>query len=567
MLSNKAYILRTLLNEAKASKKSQSGQTSTHRHSVQAQIAAASADDEFVPYSFQTPSGQTIDVSEPPEEYTAQFEPVTGLATPGQEEAHGKKLARIKEILGSYSAKILPGAEGKRKETVVYGQLDGKQMFTPPTIGKPAAISTRTGGKGHNEDWDDHIKAGMQHAWKLFTTDRQAFKRLHREARDLAPGLDVWSVSPKTEATTEEDPTVHNYAIYAPPADTGRVERRTTCAHCSVGCKGACLSQSGHASLTKAVPLSRLKRGHLQHMAPAHFGALMLAEMMGHQKKASGTKGHVVAWRPNGTTDQPYHDWIPELFHKDKMVKNKQGVRVMTQKHAPMFAGSYSYAYTAVPEIRSNFANVTHSFKETKHSISSGIDHILGGKTSSWLPIATKSESNLPEGIIFHRRKSPTDPGELIVSPAINGNRSDNRPVDHVTSLRDPHVRNIRAASKALTSAGFKVTPGTVAVGTTKVPKNKKGSNRVLGHGLKTGFLRDPKSVPSQQILAKLPKELQGLRWHYFEHIESPPQGSPQGQSTAPIQVSVSAKQKTTNESYCPSCDPLYDYIFSYINN
>jgi hypothetical protein len=53
---------------------------------------------------------------------------------------------------------------------------------------------------------------------------------------------------------------------------------------------------------------------------------------------------------------------------------------------------------------------------------------------------------------------------------------------------------------------------------------------------------------------------LQGLRWHYFEHIE-PQQGSsqqPQGQS-APIQISVSAKK--TNEDYCPYCDPLFDYI------
>ena len=558
MLNNKLIILRTLLNEAKISKKS--GQTSTHRHSVQAQVAADSKK-KFKPYSFQTTSGETINVTDSPEEHTAQFEPVTGLATPGQEEAHGKKLARIKEILGSYSARILPDASGSRKETVIYGELDGKQLLTPPTIGKPAAISTRTGGKGHNQDWDDHIKAGMQHAWKLFTTDQQAFRRLHREARDLAPGLDVWSVSPKTEATTEEDPTVHNYAIYAPPADTGRIERRTTCAHCTVGCKGSCLSQSGHASLTKAVPLSRLKRTHLQHMAPAHFAALMLAEMVGHQKKASATEGHVVAWRPNGTTDQPYHDWIPELFHKDKMVTNNQGVRVMSKQHAPMFAGSYSYAYTAVPEIIQNFSNVTHSFKETKHSITAGIDHILGGKTSSWLPIATQSERNLPEGIIFHRKKSPTDPGELILSPAINGNRSDNRPVDHITSLRDPHVRNIRASTTALETAGFKVTPGTVAVGTTKVPKNKEGADEVINHGLGTGFLRDPNSVPPQQILAKLPKQLQSLRWHYFEHIESSPQGSSQGQSSAPVQVSVSAKPKLTNESYCPYCDPLYDYV------
>ena len=565
MLNEKLIILRTLLNEAKTSKKS--GQTSTHRHSVHAQIASASRDKRFVPYSFQTTSGQTIRVDTPPEEHTAQFEPVTGLATPGQEEEHAKKLTRIKEVLGSYSAKILPGAEGKGKETVIFRELDGKQLLTPPIIGKPAAISTRTGGKGHNEDWDDHIKAGMQHAWKLFTTDPAAFKRLHKEARDLVPGLDIWSVSPKTEATTEQDPTVHNYAIYAPPADTGKIEKRTTCSHCSIGCKGACLSQSGHASLTKAVPLARLKRGHLQHMAPAHFAALMLAEMMGHQRKASGTKGHVVAWRPNGTTDELYHDWIPELFHKDKMETNAQGVKVMSKTHAPMFAGSYSYAYTAVPEIIRNFANVTHSFKETKHSISSGIDHILGGKTSSWLPIGTQSESNLPEGIIFHRRKSPTDPGELIIAPAINGNRSDNRPVDHVTSLREPHVRNIRAASKALESAGFKVTPGTVAVGTTKVPTNKEGADKILGDGLSTKFLRDPKSVPPNQITAKLPKELQGLRWHYFEHIEPPSQGASsaqgasQAQSGAPVQVSVSAKPKQTNENYCPYCDPLYDYV------
>jgi len=544
-MNNKLIYLRTLVNESKASKTS-STQTSTYRHSVHAQIASDSKK-KFKPYSFQTTSGQTIRVDTPPKEHTAEFEPVTGLATPGQEEEHARKLARIKEVLGSYSVKILPGAEGKGKETVIFRELDGKQLLTPPIIGKPAAISTRTGGKGHNEDWDDHIKAGMQHAWKLFTTDPAAFKRLHREARDLVPGLDIWSVSPKTEATTEQDPTVHNYAIYAPPADTGKIERRTTCTHCSIGCKDACLSQSGHASLTKAVPLARLKRGHLQHMAPAHFSALMFAEMMGHQRKASETKGHVVAWRPNGTTDQPYHDWIPELFHKDKMETNAQGVRVMSKKHAPMFAGSYSYAYTSVPEIIRNFSNVTHSFKETKHSISSGIDHILGGKTSSWLPFATRSENNLPEGIIFHKRKSPIDSGELIVAPAINGNESDNRPVDHITSLREPHVKNIRSASKALTSAGFKVTPGTVAVGTTKVPKNKERADQILSDGLDIGFLRDPNSVPPQQIIAKLPKHLQNLRWHYFEHIESPKEQVKHSQSVSPVQVSVSVNPKKTN--------------------
>jgi hypothetical protein len=552
MLSKRAKYIKFLHEAKKPSAKSKTPKSS-HRHSVHAKVAAQSTQQGFVPYSFRTQTGEIVDVREEPKEVVADFEPVTGLATPGNEEAHTQRLGRIRDILGSYSVVGVPGGDigsktEKSKNYVTYGQLDGQQLFTPPTLAKPAAISTRTGGKGHNEDWDAHIKAGMQEAWRLFTTDKKAFDRLHREARDLAPGLKVWSESPKTKATSEDDPTTHNYAIYAPPADTGRIQNRTACVHCSVGCKGACLSQSGHASIAEAVPLARLKRGHLMHAAPAHFAALMLREMEGHHRAAT-SEGAVVAWRPNGTTDERFHEWIPHLFDRKHTVKNNKGVNVMSQQHAPMFAGSYSYAYTAVPEILKNFSNATHSFKETGHSIHTGIDHVAGSEdATSWLPMATTKEQELPHAVVFHRGD------ELVVAPTINGNERDDRPNDPWKSLATETVRTIRNSAKALTQAGFKLAKGTVAVGTTKVPKNKPGADRVLGHGIKTGFIRDPNSVLPDAIRSRLPKALQNLKIHYFPV-------KPKSQPT--VQITTSAP-KQTNESVCTEC--YYDMLRSLYN-
>jgi len=550
MLSKKAKYIK-FLSEANKPTKSSKTPKSSHRHSVQAQVAAQSTQG-FKPYSFITDDGKLITMSKLPKQVVLDFEPVTGLAAPGDEETHAKKLSRIQEILGSYGTVNLPTQEvspsGKpiRKSHTRYGVIDGQQLETVPTLAKPAKISTRTGGKGHNDDWDDHIKKGMQEAWRLFTTDRESFDKLYKEAKQLAPNLEVWSESPKTEATSEQDPTILNYAIYAPPADTGRIKNRTACSHCTIGCKGSCLSQSGHASIAAAVPLARLKRGHFMHAAPAHYAALMLREMENHQRYAKAN-GAVVAWRPNGTTDEKFHEWIPQLFNKKYMVKNKNGVNVISKKHAPMFEGSFSYAYTAVPEILENFSNATHSFKETSHSINAGIDHVIkDSRSTSWLPIATTKENQLPHAVVFHRGK------DLIIVPTINGNERDDRPNDPWKSKKVGTVVQIRNSTPQLESAGFIVGKGTIAVGTTKVPKNEEGKNRVLGVGIKTGFLRDPNSTLPNHIRQMLPSHLQNLNIHYF----------PVKQNTVPVSISA---PKQTNEGICFEC--YYDMIKSFYGN
>ena len=404
------------------------------------------------------------------------------------------------------------------------GVLDGRQLTAIPHVAMPHEIRPKNVGSNiqNNDAWDKHIQEGMQHAFHLFNTDKKGFADLLKESKSLFGNTTVWSTSSKLEATNESDKTIRNIGIYAPPADTGHVDNRNACANCTKGCKNSCLSQSGYGGFD-STKVARIRRAHIMHAAPAHFGAKFLSELLGHHK-AAVKEGSVLYIRPNATTDHKYHAFIPELFHSSHMGTDSRGVQ--TIKH-PQFKGAVSYFYTAVPSILSQSANPTFSAKE--NNTYALLKHLQADrKNTSWIPYAIEAPRNkpegyrhpqLPHGVVFTlTKKNGTQ--EHHVVPTVNGDDRDDRPNDFWKSL-DPSspdgVHNTRIRTQLASHPTLKLVAGTAAVGTTKLPIDQEEAQRVRTVGKSTKFLHDPDSKPPAHIQAMLNKS--GLGDLTFHHI------------------------------------------------
>lgn len=513
-----------------------------------------------------------------PELHVAQVHPIVGreLDASGKPSlGHRTRMARLQQVLDSYSFdadKVAPGKtprnsthkivkdptsgtfaihdakgrvrthKGKKLEGLTekeahahyygagvlsLGQLDGKQLTSIPHIGMPHDIKPTSGAKAtrteNNGAWDEHIKKGFTHAWDMYNNNKGEFGKLVGEANKLFGGTTVWSKSSKLAKTDESDKTINNWGIYMPPADTGHVENRNACANCTRGCKNSCLSQSGYGGF-ESTQVARIRRSHVLHAAPAHFAAKMIHEMTKHQEDAK-KEDAIVAWRPNATTDHKFHEWIPDLFGKSKSKKNENGVD--TIQH-PDFKGSFSYFYTAVPDILKNASNPTFSFKENNQF--EGLRHLQADKhNTSWLPLAIEAPKKaapgyrhpeLPHGITFtvHRADGSK---EHYATATVDGDKRDDRPNDHwkgghESSPDSSHFNEIRTALKD--HPKIKLLAGHVAVGTTKLPIDPKIAEKVKRVGAQTGFLHDPKSKPPEDLQAELDDAGIGhYNWHHVD--------------------------------------------------
>ena len=525
-------------------------------------VADAQNTEKFTPYSIHKQgTNEFIPLLEKQKVKYVDFTPVVGIerdSSGNPTENHKKNIGRISEILDSYKwdtekidtlksirkskeNHIMVGSgnkwavqgkadtiTGKRKTLKKFktenearahlygagilslGTLDGEQLTSIPHLQKPQSISSPNSknNEDHNNDWDAHIKTGFDNARNLFTSDRAAFRKLATEGRKLLGGTEIWSTSSKLAKTTEKDPDLENQGIYMPPANTGGVAKRSACENCTRGCKNSCLSQSGYGGFA-STQIARLRRAQMLHMAPAHFAAVMMSEMVGHHDKAQ-KKGAVVAFRPNATTDHPFHEWWPEAFHKDHTEQNHRGVSVIKM---PELKNSVAYAYSAVGKIIKNFANSTFSFKE--NNIPGGVKHIMGHSiNNAWMPMATQDEADLPHAVVFKTTREDGSDQHTIV-PAINGNDRDDRFNDHWKSQSVPHTSLLRSKLKG--NKFFTVAPGTVAVGTTKLPKDPVKAARVMEIGKTTKFLRDPSITIPDEMRERLPKSLRGLNIHYVD--------------------------------------------------
>ncbi len=186
-------------------------------------------------------------------------------------------------------------------------------------------------------EWEFRLAMSFDSAWRTFRGPRQEWRAAVRHSRSVFRALSVGRGGGRNPYLfTQEDASsklIHSaessvtdgwvqMVQYLPSA---RKSGRQHCRWSSPGCRAVCLDDTGRLA-TPAAKIAMQVRADLMYYHPFEYAVCFLDELE-RRDRAARRRGLWLASRPNGTSDIPWEQIIPEgvfhLFHLFDYTKGK----------------------------------------------------------------------------------------------------------------------------------------------------------------------------------------------------------------------------------------------------